>query len=145
MAFAFFEKLKQGLAKTRAGLAAGFRKIVAVTRRLDAATAAELEETLIAADIGAKLAGELAARAELAYRQREVRRPEELSEFVRRDAGPRRPDGDPGGGGERFREDHHLREAGQAPPGRRPAGAAGRRGHLPGRRHRPAPDLGPTH
>jgi fused signal recognition particle receptor len=85
MSFAFFEKLKQGLARTREGLAAGFRKIIAVTRRLDAATAAELEETLIAADIGAKLAGELAARAEQAYRQREVRRAEELSEFVRRE------------------------------------------------------------
>jgi len=85
MAFDFLKKLKAGLARTREGLAAGFRKIIAVTRRLDAATAAELEEALIAADLGAKLARELAARAESAYRQREVRRPEELSEFVRRE------------------------------------------------------------
>ncbi len=85
MAFNFFKKLKDGLAKTREGVAAAFKKVVSVGRRLDAATAGELEEVLLGADIGAKLASELASKAEAAYRQREVKRPEELSEFVRRE------------------------------------------------------------
>ena len=85
MAFDFLKKLKDGLAKTRAGVAAAFKKVISVGRRLDATTAAELEEVLLGADIGAKLASELAAKAEAAYRQREVKRPEELSEFVCRE------------------------------------------------------------
>lgn len=83
MAFAFLKKLKDGLLKTRESIARGFRRVVSAGRRLDAATAEELEEVLISADVGVKLAAELARRAEMAYRQREVKRPEELAGFVR--------------------------------------------------------------
>ena len=85
MVFGFLRKLKDGLVKTRESLARGFRKVLAIGRRLDARSAEELEEVLISADLGVKLSAELAAKAEMAYRQREVKRPEELSEFVRRE------------------------------------------------------------
>jgi fused signal recognition particle receptor len=79
----FFKKLKDRLLKTRQSIAGGFKKIINVGRKLDASTTEELEEMLIGADIGVRLAGELAEKAEMAYRQREVKRPEELGEFIR--------------------------------------------------------------
>ncbi|MHC4914319.1 MAG: signal recognition particle-docking protein FtsY [Planctomycetota bacterium] len=83
MAFAFLKKLKDGLLKTRKSIADGFKKVLSVGRRLDARSAEELEEVLISADIGVKLATELSSKAEMAYRQREVKRPEDLADFVR--------------------------------------------------------------
>jgi len=83
VAFAFLKRLKAGLARTRQSLAAGFKRVLTIGRKIDATTSEELEEVLISADIGVKLAAELASRAEMAYRQREVKRPQELSEFVR--------------------------------------------------------------
>lgn len=83
MALAFLKKLKEGLLKTRRSIAEGFKRVLSVGRRLNAETTEELEEVLIGADIGVRLAAELAGRAEMAYRQREVKRPEELGEFVR--------------------------------------------------------------
>ncbi len=83
MAFAFLKKLKDGLLKTRKSIADGFKKVLSIGRRLDARSAEELEEVLISADIGVRLAGELSGKAEMAYRQREVKRPEDLANFVR--------------------------------------------------------------
>ena len=48
----------------------------------------------------------------------------------------------PRGGRERDRQDHDHRQAGQSLQGPGPVGHPRRRGHLPRRRHRPAPDLG---
>jgi fused signal recognition particle receptor len=85
VAFAFLKKLKDGLLRTRQSLADGFKRVLSVGRKIDPKTAEELEEVLIAADLGVKLAVELSGKAEMAYRQREIKRPEELAAFVRRE------------------------------------------------------------
>lgn len=54
----FFERLKEGLKKTRKGFAEKVEAIIA-GRRLDEKTLEELEEALIASDIGVKTTGEI--------------------------------------------------------------------------------------
>jgi fused signal recognition particle receptor len=83
MAFGFIKKLKERLTRTRESISSGFKKVLSIGRKIDANTAEELEEVLITADIGVRLATELSEKAEMAYRQREVKKPGELREFIR--------------------------------------------------------------
>ena len=146
------EQLEQGLEKSRTGFGARLRG--AFGRGSDADWD-EVEETLITGDVGAALAMDLVERAR---KRRDV------------DAG----DGGPGGARraaraarcrplgaragrrgrprdrarrrrQRHRQDHDHRQAGRARARERAARGPRRRGHVPGRRHRPAPDLGPAH
>ncbi|HDJ30046.1 MAG TPA: signal recognition particle-docking protein FtsY, partial [Candidatus Acetothermia bacterium] len=55
---AWFDRLKQGLKRTRAGLAAPLGQILR-GGKLEPETMEELEEALIAADVGARVATEL--------------------------------------------------------------------------------------
>jgi fused signal recognition particle receptor len=56
-----FGKLKQGLAKTREGLVGTVARILTGAPRIDDALLEKLEESLIAADVGAGTAGEIIA------------------------------------------------------------------------------------
>ncbi|HUE19714.1 MAG TPA: signal recognition particle-docking protein FtsY [Stellaceae bacterium] len=57
----FFARLKQGLARSSRNLTEGIAGII-TKRKLDATTLDELEELLIAADLGTRLAADVAAR-----------------------------------------------------------------------------------
>jgi len=59
---ALWEKLKQGLARTREGFLSPIEAVVRERRSLDEGAWEELEDLLIAADIGPQAAGELVAR-----------------------------------------------------------------------------------
>ena len=47
-----FDRLKQGLSRTRERVASGFRSVLRVGRRIDEDTIARLEDTMLAADFG---------------------------------------------------------------------------------------------
>jgi len=55
-------KLKNGLAKTKAGLLGNLNQIISKTRRIDENTLAELEEMLILSDLGADTAEQIIAQ-----------------------------------------------------------------------------------
>ncbi len=112
----------------------------------------EVEETLIAGDVGAALAIELVERARA---RRDPAGPEaavraELAALlvprdVALDPAPgdrRRPGGRPRRRRQRHRQDDDDRQARQPLRGRGARDHPGRRGHLPGGGHRAAPDLG---
>lgn len=61
MAFGWFQKLRQGLAKTSSRLADGVAGIFTGKRRLDDDALEELEEVLIAADLGPGIAARMVA------------------------------------------------------------------------------------
>jgi len=48
----FFDKLKRGIEKTRAGLTSRIEEVLATTKKIDEDLLEELEYTLISADIG---------------------------------------------------------------------------------------------
>ena len=137
------------MSKTRQALGAELQ--ATIFQSLDDEALEHLEETLIYADVGAPttarsserlegevVSGDLTGGEDLTRRLREL-----LAETARvgggHDLAHGEPDGDPGGGGERHRQDHHDREGGVAPAeGAGKVGAAGRGRHVSGRRRRAA-------
>ena len=137
-----------GLARTRGAFVGRLRGVF----RGDQTDWDEVEETLIAGDVGAALAMDL---VEKARRQRDPRIPRRRSGassqslLVERDrdwtpqpSAERRPRGRARRRRERDRQDHDDRQARHPLQGRGPSRPAGRRRHVPGRRDRPAPHLG---
>ena len=55
----FFDKLKRGIEKTRAGLTSRIEEVLATTKKIDEDLLEELEYTLISADIGVKTTEEV--------------------------------------------------------------------------------------
>jgi fused signal recognition particle receptor len=72
----FFEKLKSGLRKTKAGLVDGVVYAVTGKARLDETTIEELETSLIGADLGYELTADLIARLRERIGLREASSPE---------------------------------------------------------------------
>ena len=96
MAFEFLKRAKEALAgavrKASETLISGVKKTAQVVRggldllvgrRLGEKECETLEETLIKADVGHRLAAELVEKAREAFREREVKSPEEISEFLK--------------------------------------------------------------
>lgn len=79
-----FQKLKDGLKKTRDKISGGIRGLIS-GRALDDATIEELEECLIAADVSPKLAGTLVADAREYFKSQKARTPEEVIAMLRDD------------------------------------------------------------
>mgnify|MGYP000427520635 CR=1 FL=1 len=96
MAFDFLKRAKDAVAgavkKASVALVSGVKKTAEVVRggldaivgrRLGDAECEELEATLIKADLGHRLASELVEQAREAYRDREVKSPGEIAEFLK--------------------------------------------------------------
>ena len=152
------EKTDRAVAKTRG---AWFTHITSIFAggRLDDETWEELEELLVAADVGAATAQELIGRVRQLVRDERAEGADgalailkrEMAEMLAVDDGgdPMRPEaGRPAGRAdgrrERRREDDGRGEAGAPLPGAGQEGAARGRGHVPRGRHRPAPGVGPA-
>ncbi len=85
MAWFSLQKLKEGLKKTRGRIASSIKGILTIGRKLDAALLQEVEEVLIAADVGPAAAGRIAADLQKAYKDRVIEDPSQVLEFLKND------------------------------------------------------------
>ena len=151
----WWKRLSGGLKRTSASLGGAIAGLV-TKRKLDAATLEDLEHELIRADLGPDFAERIVAalgqsRYEKGIAPEElqallageiekvlapVAKPLEIERAALRHPGRRR---------QRLGQDHHHRQARRALPPRRQERDAGRRRHLPRRRHRPTENLGRAH
>jgi len=79
-----FERLKEGLAKTRTGLIDKVESLF-TGRKIDEETLEELEEILISADVGIKAAGEIMASIREKAKKGEVRDAVSLKELLKKE------------------------------------------------------------
>jgi len=80
----FFERLKEGLTKTRKGLIEKVESLF-TGRKIDEETLEELEEILITADVGTKAAGEIMASIREKTKRGEVKDTDSLKELLKRE------------------------------------------------------------
>ena len=90
----FFDRLKEGLAKTRKGFI-GKVEAIFTGRKIDDETLEELEETLITSDIGVKATGEIIEFLRDKAKQGEIQNTENVREFLKQEMmtllGPSQP------------------------------------------------------
>ena len=84
MAWSPLGRLKEGLKKTRQKLAAPFKQLFTLGRRIDDELLEELEETLLAADIGVKPVMRLMDDLREAYKDKQIETHEQVPEFLER-------------------------------------------------------------
>ncbi|HYA12643.1 MAG TPA: signal recognition particle-docking protein FtsY [Thermodesulfovibrionales bacterium] len=80
----FFERLKEGLTKTRKGLIEKVESLF-TGRKIDEETLEELEEILITADVGTKAAGEIMASIREKTKRGEVKDTDSLKELLKKE------------------------------------------------------------
>ena len=85
MAWFGLDKLKAGLKKTRDKISAGVKAVLTVGRKVDADLLEEIEETLLAADMGPKATMEIVDHLEQAYKSRDVSDAGQLYEYLKSD------------------------------------------------------------
>lgn len=78
-----FQKVKDGLTKTRQVIGGALRRLVGGGRAIDAAFLQELEDTLLSADIGVAKSDEIVAELKAKYRDGEVAKGEDLLAFLK--------------------------------------------------------------
>jgi len=79
----FFEKLRSGIQRTRAGLTARLEDVLAGRKEIDAGLLEELEYTLIGADIGVKTTGEILELARERLDRKQLGDARELRHLIR--------------------------------------------------------------
>ncbi len=85
MMFGLFKKLGEGLAKTRTALADKVEALVLGKKEIDGRLVEELEEILIAGDVGARTAQVLIGRINERLRRKELKDPREVERHLRSD------------------------------------------------------------
>src|SRR5687767_11651005 len=81
----FFDKIKQGLKKTREALSSPLRKLFSVFRSLDDATIEELETILIGADVGVEATQKIVDGLRAAYKRGEIKTTDQVLDWLRND------------------------------------------------------------
>ncbi|MCC8191057.1 MAG: signal recognition particle receptor subunit alpha, partial [Planctomycetes bacterium] len=79
----FFDSLRSGLRKTRDVLFMDVKDVFRIGRRVDETLLSELEERLILADVGPRLAAEIVAEVRLRYQNKEIEKAEEILDFLK--------------------------------------------------------------
>jgi len=79
----FFEKLKRGVEKTRAGLVSQLEGVLAAGKQIDADLLEELEATLLAADLGVRTTTEILELARQKADRRLINDAQELKQLIR--------------------------------------------------------------
>ncbi|MCD8350105.1 MAG: signal recognition particle-docking protein FtsY [Planctomycetaceae bacterium] len=79
----FFDKLRSGLKKTRDFLFTDVRDIFRIGRRVDETLLAELEERLVLADVGPRLAAEVVEEIRAKYKNKEIEKAEDILDFLK--------------------------------------------------------------
>lgn len=80
----FFNRIKEGLAKTRSVVGGALRKLIGVGRKIDQAFLDQLEDTLLQADIGVTKTEEIIAELKAKYKAGEMAPGEELLDLLKR-------------------------------------------------------------
>ena len=80
----FFDKLKQGLTKTRASITERIEKLVIGYADIDDDLLDELEEILIMADVGVNTTERLMESVRMGIKKKEINAPEDLKPFLQR-------------------------------------------------------------
>jgi len=78
-----FQKLREGLSKTRSKVSGGLRSVLPLGRSLDDQVLEEVEEQLLVADVGPRAAMRLCEQLRRAYAQRKVREADEVIDFLK--------------------------------------------------------------
>jgi len=78
-----FDKLKQGLQKTRDVLAGGLRRVLFLGRKLDEALLTDLEAALLQADVGPKTTAALLDEVRTAWKAKTLTTSEDVEPFLR--------------------------------------------------------------
>ncbi len=78
----FFDRLKKGLAKTRATLTNKIEKLIIGYADIDDDLLDELEETLIMSDVGVKTTQQLMADVRKGIKQKKINTPEDIKPFL---------------------------------------------------------------
>lgn len=79
----FFAKVTEGLAKTRNAIGGALRKLIGAGRAIDRHFLDQLEETLLAADIGVAKTEEILAELQSRYKAGEVAKGEDLLAYLK--------------------------------------------------------------
>ena len=79
-----FDRLKQGLAKTRDKITRSFRSILPFGRRIDDALIDQLEETMLADDMGPTATARFIEEVRKAYKSGEISQTEEIIPFLQK-------------------------------------------------------------
>ncbi len=79
----FFTKVTEGLAKTRNAIGGALRKLIGAGRAIDRGFLDQLEETLLAADIGVGKTEEILAELQSRYKAGEVAKGEDLLAYLK--------------------------------------------------------------
>ena len=85
MAWFGLDRLKAGLQKTRDKIGSGIKAVFTVGRKVDAELLEEIEETLLAADMGPTATTQIVADLEDAYKSRRVTDVEHLYQYLKED------------------------------------------------------------
>ena len=79
-----FDRFKQGLAKTRAKISRSFRSILPFGLKIDDALIAQLEETMLADDMGPAATGRLIDEVRRAYKAGQIAETQEIIPFLQK-------------------------------------------------------------
>lgn len=83
MAWFSLSKLKEGLQKTRAKLAAGMKAILTIGRKLDVECLDQIEEMLVTSDIGPAVAAKIVADLQKAYKDKAIEDSSKVLDFLK--------------------------------------------------------------
>ncbi len=81
----FFERIKRGLRKTQEAFSGRIRSILFAFRKLDDATLDEIEEALLAADVGVEATAKITEGLREAYRKKEIQTADQVLDHLKRD------------------------------------------------------------
>ncbi|MDR1744745.1 MAG: signal recognition particle-docking protein FtsY [Planctomycetota bacterium] len=79
----FFDKIRGGLKKTRDILFMDVRDVFRIGRRVDEELLAELEERLVLADVGPRIAAEVVEEIREKFKKKEIEKSEDILEFLK--------------------------------------------------------------
>lgn len=79
----FFTRVKEGLSKTRSAIGGALRKLIGVGRAIDRNFLDQLEETLLAADIGVAKTEEILGELQKRYKAGEIAKGEDLLAYLK--------------------------------------------------------------
>lgn len=79
----FFDKIRSGLKKTRDVLFMDVKDVFRIGRRVDEALLSELEERLVLADVGPRLAAEVVEEIREKYKKKEIEKAEDILDFLK--------------------------------------------------------------
>lgn len=79
----FFDKIKSGLKKTRDFLVNDVRNIFRIGRKVDEELLAELEESLILADVGPRLSAEVIEEIRQKFKKKEIEKADDILDFLK--------------------------------------------------------------